>query len=68
MDIQTTVSAPSSGVRKRDPIVRRKRGSEVRTAGVSAQPGCIAFTVTPLPARRSAHISVSTTRARFASA
>ena len=51
------------------PRVRRwKRGSELRTAGVSAQPGCIAFTTTELPASRSAHSSASTTWARLVSA
>ncbi len=40
-------------------------GSDVRTPGVSAQPGCMACTTTPEPARRCAHSRVSTTSARF---
>ena len=41
---QTTVSAPCSGVRRMARVTRWKTGSAVRTDGVSAQPGCIAFT------------------------
>jgi len=62
---QTTVSAPSSGVRRIPFVAARKRGSELRTAGVSAHPGCIAKKVTPSFGCRSAHSSFRTTRARF---
>ena len=62
---QAIVSAPSAGVRRSGPMTRLNRGSASRIPGVSAQPGCIALTVTPLPARRRAHSPASATCARL---
>ena len=47
---QTSVSAPSSGVRSTGRISRWNVGSASARPGVSAQPGCIAFTAIPSPA------------------
>ena len=41
---QTSVSTPSSGVRRIGPIAREKPGSASRMPGESLQPGCIACT------------------------
>jgi hypothetical protein len=60
-----TVSAPSAGVRRRRCIVFQNRGSEVRTAGVSAQPGCIELTVARAAGNSSASSSASTTCMRL---
>ncbi len=62
---QTIVSAPSSGVRSSGPTMRVKPGSAVRSPGVSAQPGCMALTVMPVPSRCRVHSSASTTCARL---
>ena len=43
---QTIVSAPWSGLRSSGRVARWKRGSEDSSPAVSAQPGCIACTVT----------------------
>ena len=50
----TIVSAPCSGVRSSGRMTRSNPGSEPLMPGVSAQPGCIECTTTPLPASSSA--------------
>ncbi len=42
----TVVSAPCAGSRRIGPVTLWKAGSESTTPGVSAQPGCIAWTPT----------------------
>ena len=62
---QVMVSAPCSGVRSSGRRIRRKRGSAAARPGVSAQPGCMAWKATPVPAVRRAHSALSTTWARL---
>ena len=61
----TSVSAPCSAVRRRLRISRQKRGIEVRTPGVSAQPGCMACTAIRWRDQRRASSSVRTTSIRL---
>ena len=49
-------------------MARRKPGSVAATPGVSAQPGCMAWNATPVPAIRRAHSRLSATCARLARA
>ena len=62
------VSMPSAGVRSSGRITRWKPGSASASPGVSAQPGCIAVTATPLPCSRRAHSRTRATWMRFARA
>ena len=48
---QVAVSAAWPASRRIGPITRWKRGSESATPGVSAQPGCIEWKLTPSPSR-----------------
>jgi hypothetical protein len=46
-------------------VSARNSGIQLRTPAVSAQPGCIACTCTPVPARRWANCPVSTSSSRL---
>ena len=62
---QTVVSAPWAGVRRAPFITLKKPGRELRTPGVSAQPGCMLCTVIVSAAQRWASSSVSVTCMRL---
>ncbi len=60
------MSAPWSGERSNVERPWLNPGSAPRRPGVSDQPGCIVFTVIPVPASSRVHSSASATWARFA--